>query len=544
MKQTAALYARVSTQRQEEEATIASQVAAIEEYATHEGYALRKDLYFLDEAVSGAKLDRPALDRLRDREGEGCYQVVICLSPDRLARVYMLQVLLLEEFRQAGIQMLFVNQPPVSDSPQSQLLFGIQGLFAEYERAVIAERMRRGRLHCARQGAMVNPKTPYGYDYVPKTGREGGRWEINAEEARVVRQIYAWYTQSEPMTIQEITDRLNRDGLQPRRGKCWRSSLIGNILRQTQYTGLAYYNRTEKVYHEVGRLRKIGHGKRLCPVSMLRPTEEWIAIPVPSILDKDIWRMAQERLKTNQRFSMRNNRNHRYLLRGLLICATCGHTLTARAGNGYFSYSCGYGGVHRAPDTPEHTCCIDGNTVETLVWNAVVELLKNPKLISQAWGCDEAANIEQGEKERLENRLRSLDRQQERLLDLYQDEQIEKPSYLVRKQRLDEEQKNIQTRLLQIEQEAKSEQIKQELIEDFQQYCQRIQENLANPSPDLQQEVIRLLIDHVVVGKNEIVIKHIVPTDDDCRLKPQRLGVRNSTQGCNAGWRRAPEQLP
>lgn len=532
MKQTAALYARVSTQHQEEEATIASQVAAIEEYATHEGYALRKDLYFLDEAVSGAKLDRPALDRLRDREGEGCYQVVICLSPDRLARVYMLQVLLLEEFRQAGIQMLFVNQPPVSDSPQSQLLFGIQGLFAEYERAVIAERMRRGRLHRARQGAIVNPQTPYGYDYVPKTGAEGGRWEINTEEARVVRQIYAWYTQSEPMTIQEITDRLNRDGFPPRSGKCWRSSVVGKILRQTQYTGLAYYNRTEKVYHEVGRLRKTGHGKRLCPVSMLRPAEEWIAIPVPSILDKDIWLMAEERLKTNQRFSIRNNRNHHYLLRGLLICATCGHTLTARAGDGYFSYSCGYGGVHRAPDTPEHTCCIDGNTVETVVWNAVVELLKNPKLISQAWGCNEAANIEQGEKERLENRLRVLDRQQERLLDLYQDEQLEKPSYLVRKQRLDEEQKNIQTRLLQFEQEAKSEQIKQELIEDFQQYCLRIQENLANPSPVLQQEVIRLLIDHVVVGKNEIVIKHIVPTDDDCRLKPQRLGVSHWVAAC------------
>ena len=88
MKQTAALYARVSTQRQEEEATIASQVAALEEYANSQGYALRKDLYFLDEAVSGAKLDRPALDRLRDQESEGIYQVVICLRPDRLAWVY------------------------------------------------------------------------------------------------------------------------------------------------------------------------------------------------------------------------------------------------------------------------------------------------------------------------------------------------------------------------------------------------------------------------------------------------------------------------
>lgn len=215
MKQTAALYARVSTQHQEEEATIASQVAALEEYGNSQGYALRKDLYFLDEAVSGAKLDRPALDRLRDQESEGSYQVVICLSPDRLARVYTLQVLLLEELRQAGIQMLFVNQPPVSDSPQSQLLFGIQGLFAEYERAVIAERMRRGRLHCARQGEMVSPKTPYGYYYVPQNGAKGGAWEINPAEASVVRKIYTLYTRSEPMTILKITNHLNEGPIPP-----------------------------------------------------------------------------------------------------------------------------------------------------------------------------------------------------------------------------------------------------------------------------------------------------------------------------------------
>jgi site-specific DNA recombinase len=524
MKQTAALYARVSTQHQEEEATISSQVAAIEEYAKTQGYALRKDLYFLDEAVSGAKLDRPALDRLRDQESEGSYQVVVCLSPDRLARVYTLQVLLLEEFRQAGLQMVFVNQPPVSDNPQSQLLFGIQGLFSEYERAVIAERMRRGRLHCARQGEMVNPQTPYGYRYVPQNGLHGGQWELNAQEASVVRQIYAWYTQSEPMTIQEITVRLNQGQILPRSGKSWRTSLVGNILRQTQYTGLAYYNRTQKMYHEVGQLRQSGHGRRTCPVSAPRPIEEWISIPIPSILEKDIWLMAQERLKTNRKFATRNNRRHRYLLRGLLVCAVCGHTLTGRAVDNYFSYGCCYGGKRCAPDVPRHTCSIYGDIVETLVWNAVVELLQNPGLISQAWGYDDtqSASAELGEKERLKKRLRALANQQERLLDLFQEAHLEKPAYLERKLRLQEEQENIQTRLAQFGHEAKSEQVKQELIDNFDQYCQRIRENLANPSPDLQQEVIRLLIDHVVVGKNEIVIKHIVPTDEDCRLKPQR----------------------
>jgi hypothetical protein len=151
--------------------------------------------------------------------------------------------------------------------------------------------------------------------------------------------------------------------------------------------------------------------------------------------------------------------------------------------------------------------------------------LQNPSLIAQAWGCKgdpSAANTEPGEKTRLQTRLRTVGRQQERLLDLFQDEQLDKPAYLERKQRLQEEQASIQVRLLQFGQEAKSEQVKQQLIDDFEQYCQRIQANLENPTPELKQEVIRLLIDHIIVGENEIVIKHIVPTDDDCRLKPQR----------------------
>ncbi len=527
MKQTAAIYARVSTQHQEEEATIASQVAAIEEYANRQGYALLQDLYFLDEAVSGAKLDRPALDRLRDQASEGSYQVLLCLSPDRLARVYTLQVILLEEFRQAGVQVMFVNQPPVSDDPQSQLLFGIQGLFSEYERAIIAERMRRGRLHRSRVGAIVQPMTPYGYRYVPHNGMHRGSWEVDPVEARVVQQIYVWYTQAEPMTIKEISQQLNQGCIKPRNGKEWWASLIGKILKQTQYTGIAYYNRTQKVYHQVGQLRHSGHGKRTCPISEPRPAEEWVSIPVPKILDEDIWAMAQERMKSNQKFAARNNHHHHhYLLRGLLVCGVCGHTLAGRTDeNGNRTYGCYYGGVHCPPDLPHHRCIIAANTVETLVWSAVVELVQNPNLIAQAWASThqpQAANADMGEKERLENRLRTLDRQQDRLLDLFQDEHLDKASYLERKQRLQEERQSIQAHLLPFQQEAKSEQVKQQLIDNFDQYCRCIQANLVNPSPELKQEVIRLLIDHVVVGESEIVIKHIVPTDDDCRLKPQR----------------------
>jgi site-specific DNA recombinase len=173
MHKLAALYARVSTQQQEQEATIDSQVAAIENYAQAQGYQLSKEMYFLDQAVSGAQFDRPALNRLRDQASEGLFQVVLCLSPDRLSRQYAHQYVLLTELKRAGVEVVFVNQPPVGNDPQGQLLLGIQGLFSEYERAMITERMRRGKLYRMRQGQLHTPVAPYGYRYIPVRELDG-----------------------------------------------------------------------------------------------------------------------------------------------------------------------------------------------------------------------------------------------------------------------------------------------------------------------------------------------------------------------------------
>jgi len=210
MSQYAALYARVSTLQQEQEATIESQVAEIETYARLHGHLLSPELYLLDRGVSGAQLARPALDRLRDLAAEGSFKVLLCLSPDRLARNFVHQRLLLDEFQRYGIQVIFVNQPPLTDNPQGQLLMGFQGLFAEYERAMITERLRRGKLYRIRHGQLVNPVPPYGYRYIPVSEPCGGRWEPHPVEAEVVRRIYLWYTGSEKLTITAIVQRLNQ----------------------------------------------------------------------------------------------------------------------------------------------------------------------------------------------------------------------------------------------------------------------------------------------------------------------------------------------
>ncbi len=141
----AALYVRVSTDLQEREQTIQSQLAAVTRYAEQHGLRHLPALTYTDDGYSGTWLDRPALDELRDHAREGRFDVVVVLAPDRLARRYAYQVLLLEELKRAGIEILFCERP-INDSPDDQLLPQIQGAIAEYERAKILERCRRGRL--------------------------------------------------------------------------------------------------------------------------------------------------------------------------------------------------------------------------------------------------------------------------------------------------------------------------------------------------------------------------------------------------------------
>jgi len=187
----AALYARVSTEKQERDETIRSQLAALRQAGIQRGYLINDTDVFRDEGYSGARLDRPALDRLRDLVAEGSYDVVLVLAPDRLARHYAYQVVVIDEFTQAGCRVEFLNHAG-GTSPEEQMLLQMQGVFAEYERALIAERLRRGRLFAARQGRATWAQPPFGYTYVPKTATTPQTLLINDNEAEIVRQMYRW----------------------------------------------------------------------------------------------------------------------------------------------------------------------------------------------------------------------------------------------------------------------------------------------------------------------------------------------------------------
>jgi DNA invertase Pin-like site-specific DNA recombinase len=161
----AAIYARVSSERQRQEQTIQSQTAALRELAEQQQLVVPGELIFEDDGFSGSSLQRPALERLRDRAFEGCFEVLLCHAPDRLARRYAYQVLVLEEFARGGIEVVFAKEPERSGSPEDELLRQFQGMIAEYEKAQIAERCRRGKLHRARAGQVsVLSNAPYGED--------------------------------------------------------------------------------------------------------------------------------------------------------------------------------------------------------------------------------------------------------------------------------------------------------------------------------------------------------------------------------------------
>ena len=236
----AALYARVSTDQQTRGQTIVSQVAALRERVAVDGLVLDPEHVFVDDGVSGTSLLRPALERLRDAVAMGGLDRLYVQSPDRLARRYAYQVLLVEEFHRAGTEIVFLNRP-IGVSPEDDLLLQLQGMIAEYERAKILERSRRGRRHAAQMGAVsALGRAPFGYRYVPKS--EGGgiaRIEIVPEQAPYVRLMFAWVG-LDRLSLREVCRRLQDAGVLTATGLVdWDPTSIARMVRNPAYRGQA-----------------------------------------------------------------------------------------------------------------------------------------------------------------------------------------------------------------------------------------------------------------------------------------------------------------
>jgi len=392
----AAFYARVSGEQQAVAHTIESQIAALSDRARFDGTPVPPERQFVDDGYSGATLIRPALDRLRDLVSVGAIDRIYVHSPDRLARNYAYQVLLLEEWQRRGIDVVFLNRP-LGKSPEDDLLLQVQGIVAEYERAKIMERSRRGKKHAAQSGSLnVMSGAPFGYRYV--SVREGGgraRFEPVAEQARVVQQIFSWIGRDR-CSLAEVCRRLQKAGTSTATGKrIWSREAVWHVLQNPAYQGQAAYGKTHMTPRGKKFRLRAARGRPAEPRQSNAPKpadpKEWVFVPVPAIVDEALFRAARAQLDENRSRARQGRRRPGYLLQGLLCCAKCryayyGKTIrqlgAGRQMRDFVYYRCSGSDGYRFGG--ERICSnsqVQGAFLETTVWREVSNLLMNPERI-------------------------------------------------------------------------------------------------------------------------------------------------------------------
>ena len=426
-----ALYARVSSESQEARGTIGSQLEVLRARIATEGHELVVE--FCDDGISGARLDRPGLDLLRDQAEAGVFEAVWCLSPDRLARAYVYQVLVLDELAQLGVRVIFNDAPALDDDPQLRLLTQVQGVISEYERAKIAERNRRGRLYRSRAGEVVSWKAPYGYRRVARDASGPAHLEVFEPEAAVVRGIYDDYV-SGGHSIRGIVRGLNSDKIPTPTGKDqWWHSTLCRVLGNEAYIGRVYYNQTETV-------ATTSRNGRRSTMQRRRPREEWIAIACPPIIVDTIFEAAQRTSRDNSKWSPRNLPEdvEAWLLRRLVRCGPCGvnvgcQKMVTSSGKIHRYYWCPYHasvgmGAKRCPERS-----IRSDALDTFVFEQVRAALLRPDMLQTAESTVTAAmpspddEILATELARLERKVDANRAERRRLADLYQSGLLELP---------------------------------------------------------------------------------------------------------------------
>ena len=386
---SAAIYARVSSAGQKKDQTIGSQTAALRAHAAGNRLEVPEGWVFEDEGHSGATLVRPALERLRDLAAQGCLDVVLVWSPDRLARKFAYQALLVEEFARAGVRVEFIKNGPRGDSPEDQLLVQFQGMFAEYEKAQLMERYRRGKAHRARCGSVnVLGGAPFGYRYVPKTADSGASYEIVDHEAVIAAELFRRYT-DDGASIADLTRWLTSENVPTRTGKArWDRSVVWGMLRNPAYAGTAVFGKTQVLQESPGlnrRARLEGRSVPRASKTVDRPREEWIEIPVPAIVTAGTFGRAAQRLADNKRYAARNTKVPS-LLQGLAACSACGYgyyrTSARTTSRKIYYYRClgsddyRYEGGRVCGNKP-----VRADYLDQVVWDHTTSLLADPALI-------------------------------------------------------------------------------------------------------------------------------------------------------------------
>ena len=517
----AAIYARVSSDQQREANTIASQTALLIEFAQGHDLEVPKEWIFEDDGYSGATLERPGLERVRDLAAEGQIQVVLAYAPDRLSRKYAYQMLLIEELARNGVETLFVKAPQGS-SAEDQLLVQFQGMIAEYERAQILERSRRGKRHRAHSGEVsVMSGAPYGYRYIRKTDVAPAAYVVLEAEAHVVVRIYEMYT-VDGLSIGEITRRINAEGIPTRKASArWERSTVWAVLRNSAYRGVACFGKTRAS----SRTRVIRPQRRrgVITPSMTagheRPRDEWIEIPVPALVSEESFARAQELLQENKVRSRRRTIEPS-IVQGIVSCQKCGYafsrTSTQTSARKIHYYKCIGSDSWRKLGGPvcDNDRLIRQDLLDQIVWAEVIKLLEDSTLIRQeldrrllaARSSDPTKKREQS----LQRELVHVGKGIERLLTAYQEALMSIEQLRERMPGLRQREQTLRAELQAIADQANDREAFLRLAENLTAFLARLRGAADTLSITERQRIVRLVVKDVLIGDETITIRHSI----------------------------------
>ncbi len=518
-------YARVSGDKQAKDDTIASQLEAIRERIASDGLECEPELCFVDDGYSGDILARPGLERLRDQAAAGVIDRLYILDPDRISRKYAYQVLILEELTRCGVEVVFLRNPP-GRGPEENLLLQVQGMIAEYERAKIMERCRRGKQYAARHGSVnVLSGAPYGYHYIGK--HEGGgeaRYQVVSEEARVVRNIFEWYGR-ERCSLGEICRRLQTAGIPTRSGKAtWARPVVWSYLKNPAYKGTAGFCKTQSGPLKAQRLRP-QRGRPAIPrrpVSRIdTPPENQILINVPALVDEALFAAVQAQLEENRQRRRARSNGSQFLLQGLVVCKRCGYGCcgkpSGRASSekriSYAYYRCTgsdayrFGGQRQCWNKQIRTDILDA-----AVWEDVSRLLSEPERIRGEYERRRQRIQPEGSREidQLIKLIKQMKRSISRLIDAYEDGLLDKSEFEPRIVAARERLSRLEEERTREADEAVNESELRLVIGQLEEFARRVAEGLREPDWSTRREIIRALVKQVEIDEAEIRIVYRV----------------------------------
>ena len=516
---TTAIYVRVSTDRQTQAQTIEQQLERLKAHLETEGETLSSENIFRDDGYSGASLNRPGLDQLRDRVRRSILHRVMITSPDRLARNYVHQMVLMEELERAGCSVEFLDRP-MSQDPHDHLLLQIRGAVAEYERVLIAERMRRGRQLRLRSGTML-PWTlpPYGYRSAPDCPRDPSSVRIEPVEGAIVKELFHRYLR-EKEGLLGLAKHLLALGLpSPRGNPRWSAASLRGILTNPVYTGKLYIGRTRSRPARTRRSATHSLGK---PARGQDATssEQWVLVgAVPALITEEEFERVQAKLALNQKQATRNNKAHQYLLRALVSCGACQSACISRTTNGglsYYACRCLSQPIHSLQDQRCRSRYIPADQLDAIVWTDLCNLMMQPDCILHALqrvheGCWIPQEL-QARREAMRKAAAALEKQLERLTEAYLIAVIPVAEYQRRRQELEEKRQSLEIQIRDLATQVKRQAEVNQLATSIQDFCGRTQAGLNQATFDQKRTLIQLLIDRVLVIDDKVEIRYVVPT--------------------------------